>query len=80
MIRFKEVGFSFCQQHKCFPWNFFGSESFNVFMHQLLNVNSWPKSFNNKTIQNLGTFKFLNQHQNMRKVGCALQIIVLPPT
>jgi hypothetical protein len=42
VIRLKEVGFSFCQQHKCFPWNFFGSESLNVFMHQLLNANSWP--------------------------------------
>jgi hypothetical protein len=49
-------------------------------MHQLLNANSWPKSFNNKTIQHLGTFKFLNQHQNMWEVAYALQTIVLPLT
>jgi hypothetical protein len=77
--KINEVGFSFCEQHKCFCWNFFGVESPNVYVHQLLNANSWPKSFNNKSIQHHGSFKFLNQHQNMWEVGCVLQIIISPP-
>ncbi len=75
----EEVGFIICKQCKYPPWNVFGNESF-ILVHQPLDANSWKNSCNDAIIQCPKTFKLFNQQQNKWEDGCALQVIVLPPT
>jgi hypothetical protein len=59
VIALEKASFFLCEQHKCSLWNLFSDKN-SIHVHQPFDVNSRPKSCNNKTIQHLWTFKILN--------------------
>jgi hypothetical protein len=78
VITQKEIGFVICEQLKCHPHNLFGGQSSNL-LNQPLNVDSWPKTHNGKTIQHNLTFKLSKNHENRWEAKCVSQATILPP-
>jgi hypothetical protein len=60
VIALEEVGFVLCEARKCVPWTFFANESITP-RNLLTYFEAWPKTYNNKPIQQTTTFKLSTQ-------------------
>ncbi len=74
----EEAWFVLCEAHKCAPQTLFVNES-TTFRNQLANLEAWPKTHNNKPIQQATMFKLSTQNTYRWEAGWTLEAVILPP-
>jgi hypothetical protein len=75
----EKIGFLLSEKLRCLPKNIFGDDAYNL-VNKLVDVNTWPKLQNDKSICCPSIFKISTQQQNKWEVGHVFVTRILPPT
>jgi len=73
----KEVGCILLEVIKCLLWNIFGDER-SILMHKPLDLNAWPKTWNDKIIWCPTIIKLSKKHENEWEAGHVLNANISP--